>query len=169
MPLALKKSYCGGRYKLCRRLDRGSEGAYSAVYLADDRGDQRSVAVKESTAQTETGQRRFERERRIQERLSSPYLVRVLGDETFGSSRCLVLEYLPGGSLAQDAVRAGLSEEQKAAIVADVLRGLAAAHAEGVVHRDALRVVATSERPRSGPSCRRRRWQRQRRHGRSWD
>src|SRR6266508_641114 len=98
MSLAIDRAYAKGRYLIKRRLDRESPGAYSAVYLAEDREDKRRVAVKESLAQTDTAHRRFERERRIQERLGvqSPYVVRVLGVDDFGSSHCLILEYLSG-------------------------------------------------------------------------
>jgi serine/threonine protein kinase len=136
MALALNKSYCSGRYILRRRLDQDSPGAYGAVYLAEHCAGTRDVAVKESLAANETAKRRFERERRIQERLGGPHIVRVLGDDDFGSSRCLILEYMAGGSLAEASTRAGSTPEQTAAIVADVLRGLTAAHSERIIHRD---------------------------------
>ena len=74
------------------------------MYLADDRMDRLQVAVKESLAQNEIARKRFERERRVQQRLGGDHIVRVLGDDEFGSSRCLVLEYMAGGSLADPAI-----------------------------------------------------------------
>jgi serine/threonine protein kinase len=114
---------CGGRYVLRQRLDRTSPGGFSAVYLADDREDGIHVAVKESLAVTQAAQRRCERERRIQTRLGGAPIVRVLGDPNFGSSRCLVLEYMAGGSRADESTRARITAGDAPGIVADVLRG----------------------------------------------
>jgi eukaryotic-like serine/threonine-protein kinase len=127
----------GKRYRIVAPL---GVGASAQVFLAEDVTLRRQVAVKvlqPGLAQSEAFLRRFGAEARAAAALNHPNLARVFdwGEDEGGPY--LVLEYLSGGSLLdlfQRGVR--LSVAQAASIGAQAARGLAYAHARGLVHRD---------------------------------
>ena len=123
-----------GRFELERLLGRGG---MSEVWLAHDLELERAVAVKLLSATG--GVPRFEREARSAASLSHPNIVGVFDYGEFEGRPYLVLEHVPGGTLADvlsAAAPAPLPDEQAAAIARDLAAGLAAAHAHGIVHRD---------------------------------
>jgi serine/threonine-protein kinase len=80
---------------------------------------------------------RFRREAEIASRLGHPNIVQVLDFNTLpDGAPYIVLELLQGESLAARLYRGRPSFEQTLAIVSQVGSALAAAHREGVVHRD---------------------------------
>lgn len=81
---------------------------------------------------------RFLREARMTAKLRSPHVVRVLDcRRTEGDEPYLVLELLRGENLEQRVSRHGtLPLDEVRAIVEQMGRALACAHAEGIVHRD---------------------------------
>ena len=82
--------------------------------------------------------RRFEREARITGAIDSPYVCKLfdIGESAEGAP-LLVFEHLRGESLADRLKREQyLPLSEVGPIVDDVLQGLVAAHAAGVVHRD---------------------------------
>jgi serine/threonine protein kinase len=116
------------------------EGATGAVYEGTD-ADGRRVAVKvlhEHLAGDETATARFEREARNCSRIRSEYVARVLGAGTDPDGGYWVAyERLDGETLAARLAREGFLETDVAGrVVEQVLLGLEAAHAVGVVHRD---------------------------------
>ena len=125
------------RYELLEVLGRGGMGV---VYRARDRVLDRVVAVKMlplDRAQDPTAVARFEREARAAAALSHRNIVAVFDFGADAETRFIVMEYLPGQSLAelvhaQGAIAVGQAVE----IVAQVAEALAAAHAAGIVHRD---------------------------------
>lgn len=133
MTLKLNNLYAGNRYILRKRI---GSGGYGSVYLGENVIDNIQVAIKESEANTSEARERFQRERRIQTRLGGEHIVQVLHFDQLASSDCLILEYLEGGSLAEWENRSTLTDDQKAEVIADVLRGLMVAHEKGIVHRD---------------------------------
>ncbi|HSS51768.1 MAG TPA: protein kinase [Thermoanaerobaculia bacterium] len=128
-----------GAYRLVRRLGMGGMGE---VFLAWDDRLQRPVAAKRMRLDRERGRERrerFRREARIAARLSHPNVVQIFdlvatGDEAGG---WIVMEYVQGRSLAdllreQGALPPGAAVD----LARQVAEGLAAAHAQGLVHRD---------------------------------
>jgi tRNA A-37 threonylcarbamoyl transferase component Bud32/tetratricopeptide (TPR) repeat protein len=123
------------RYRLDRLLGAGASGR---VFLASDEVAGRSVAIKMFFAAGARGgaaYERFVREARLASTLRHPSLVEVY--DVSVERGFLVMEYLPGGSLAQ-RLAAGdrLTAVQARRMALDVIAGLEAAHHRGVVHRD---------------------------------
>jgi serine/threonine protein kinase len=125
-----------GSYRIVRPLGRGGMGT---VYLARDEQLGRSAAVKvlrEGVADV-TAVQRFRIEAAAAARISHPNVVGVFGAGQTGPHHWLAMELIRGGNLEQVLERAGrLPWPDAVRVVADACRGLAAAHAAGVVHRD---------------------------------
>jgi len=117
------------------------QGGFATVYRARQVQLGRDVAVKvdNRVLQTERDRRRFLREAHAAARLSGhPHVVSVHdADFTPQGTPYLVMELCTGGSLA-DLVRRGgpLPAERVRQLGVQLADALAAAHAEGVLHRD---------------------------------
>ena len=127
-----------GRYRLERLLGAGASGR---VFLAADEVAGRAVAIKMFFAAGARGGQAFERfvrEARLASTLRHPSLVEVY--DVSVERGFLVMEYLPGGSLAQrlgppgEATKLAAAQVRRMAL--DIIGGLEAAHHRGVVHRD---------------------------------
>lgn len=126
-----------GRYRLGSKL---GSGGMSTVYLAQDRVLDRPVAIKllhreisEEADQLE----RFRREARSAARLSHPNLVGVIDAGEDEGRPYIVFEYVEGETLKQRiAARGGLEVDEAVAYAIEIGRGLLAAHARKLVHRD---------------------------------
>jgi tetratricopeptide (TPR) repeat protein len=125
------------RYTAARLVGRGGMGE---IYLAHDRELNRPVAVKILDAQAAEDpefRRRFRREALTAARLSGEAHVVTIFDVGEHEGRpFIVMEYLPGGTLAERARAAPPSLEQSLAWLAQAATALDKAHAVGVVHRD---------------------------------
>lgn len=125
-----------GAYRLVRRLGSGGMGE---VFLAWDDRLERPVAAKRVRPDKEKGstrRERFRREARAAARLSHPNVVQVF-DLVEEDGDWIVMEYVQGRSLAeilrdQGPLPAGAAVD----LARQVAEGLAAAHAQGLVHRD---------------------------------
>lgn len=119
-------------FRIERALGHGSLGV---VYAAHDEKLQRRVAIKVLRREPDerVRQRVLDEARKIA-KLGDPAVVTVFSvlDET--DPPAIVMELVEGFPLDQFA--ANLSFEQKARLLREVARGLAAAHARGLVHRD---------------------------------
>lgn len=130
-----------GRYRLVSQIGRGSMGVVWQVH--DERLD-RTVALKQlvldETVDDEAAEQAVQRairEGRVAARLRHPHAITVHDVIEYEGKPCLVLEYLPSKSLAALLAEQGTMVPQHvAAIGAQVASALAAAHAEGIVHRD---------------------------------
>ncbi|MHB8293876.1 MAG: Stk1 family PASTA domain-containing Ser/Thr kinase [Acidimicrobiales bacterium] len=127
----------GGRYRLLAPI--GSGGS-AQVFLAEDAALGRRVAVKvlhAALADDSSFQRRFEAEARAVAALQHPNIMAVHDWGEDSGTAYLVLEYLAGGSLRDLLDHGGrLSLQQAVAVGADAAKGIAYAHARGLVHRD---------------------------------
>jgi mitogen-activated protein kinase kinase kinase 17/18 len=118
-----------------RTLGRGASGA--VVWLASDEASGELVAVKSARAAGAAAQLR--REGRVLRGLSSPHIVPCVGARAAaGGEYQLLLEFAPGGSLADAAARGGgrLAERDIRAYAGDVARALAYLHGRSLVHGD---------------------------------
>jgi serine/threonine-protein kinase len=125
------------RFELQDPVGRGGMGE---VWRARDERLGRTVAIKllaDCAAEDPLAVTRFEREARIAARLHHPHVVGVYDFGVDGGRCFLVMEYVDGGTLADELRRSGpLPLDRFAALAGQTADGLAAAHRQGIVHRD---------------------------------
>ncbi|MDQ3337273.1 MAG: serine/threonine protein kinase, partial [Myxococcota bacterium] len=124
-----------GRYKLERELGAGGMGV---VHAAFDPDLERRVALKvlrESAGSSEARQRLL-REARAMARLSHPNVVTVHEVASANGRDYVAMEMIDGQSLAEWMRAERRPEDEIISAFVAAGRGLAAAHAEGIVHRD---------------------------------
>ncbi len=124
------------KYRALRLLGTGGMGS---VWLAEHTVMNRQVAVKvirpDLLARPGAAER-FLREVRAAAKLHHPNIVTAFDAEQVGDSCLLVMEYVPGQTLA-DRLEAGpLPVAEACRAIRDAARGLAVAHKAGLVHRD---------------------------------
>ena len=123
---------------------RGTEliatGGMADVYVATDVSLERLVAIKvlsERFAGDPEIRSRFSREARIAARLSTePNVITIFGVEDVNGRPAIMMEFLPGGTLADRMSAARIPPALALAWLEQAGRALDAAHAAGVVHRD---------------------------------
>lgn len=126
----------GDRYRIVAAIGRGGMGD---VYRAVDNVLQREVALKLVRPEPRTlmDPERFRREARAIAQICDPHVVAAydFGDE--GSCWYLAMELSTGCSVGEELRESGPFEPARALyVVRQAAAGLAAAHEEGVVHRD---------------------------------
>jgi serine/threonine protein kinase len=117
-------------------------GTFGEVWLAQDLNLPRRVAVK--TLKLKTGA--VDREQALQAlrkdadlmtHVVHPNVVQIYAWVTVGQQHYVLMQYVPGGSLADLLKEQGRLDWQKAArYIADAGEGLLEVHAQGIVHRD---------------------------------
>jgi serine/threonine-protein kinase len=127
-----------GRYRILREIGAGGMGT---VYEGENLRIRRRVAIKVMRGTEEPNAElvaRFEREAQIASQIPSDHITEVLDlGELDNGQHFIVMEFLAGESLAERLERSGRLEPRVlVALVRQVLAGLAAAHAAGVIHRD---------------------------------
>jgi hypothetical protein len=128
-------SQFAGRYRIEARIGGGGAGE---VYRAFDELSQATVAIKVLFPRGDDPQplERLRRELRLVRGLSHPGIVRIHDIGEHGGLLFLVMDLLEGETLRARLQRGPLPPDEAAALLAQVLEALAAAHAAGVVHRD---------------------------------
>ena len=132
MPIALGTL---GRYQVERELGRGNMGVVVRAY---DPELARAVAVKilaPKWAHGRDARERLRREAQAMARLSHPNVVQVYDVTSQGELLAIAMELVEGTTL-RDAITAGTSWQDLLAICIRAGRGLAAAHAAKLIHRD---------------------------------
>jgi serine/threonine protein kinase len=125
-----------GRYELGPLLGRGGMGE---VREATDRRLDRAVAVKilrHDLAEQPRARRRFEAEAHAAARLLHPNVVMVFDSGEDDDIPFLVMERLPGRTLADELLRGPADVDRVRDVAREILAALGAAHAAGVIHRD---------------------------------
>jgi serine/threonine protein kinase/tetratricopeptide (TPR) repeat protein len=109
------------------------------VFRAEDPRLEREVALKvlkQDALHDEESKRRFRLEARALSRLLHPNVATLFDFDSDRGVDFLVLEFVPGESLARTLVNGPLPETRARAIALDVAEGLQSAHEKGIVHRD---------------------------------
>ena len=121
-----------GRYRPLRPLGSGASGS---VWLARDEGSGLDVALKIVAREGKAGAR-AEREAVAAARLRHERCLRCYGVGRDESHVYIAYEFVPGRTV-REAMRAGeLDDAAALETAAQILDGLAHAHARGIVHRD---------------------------------
>ncbi|MFT4215974.1 MAG: serine/threonine-protein kinase [Micropruina sp.] len=133
----MSEKLLAGRYRLENEIGAGGMGR---VWRARDVRLDREVAVKTvdlGRVSDPSVAGRFQREIILTAKLTNPHTVTVFDGGVDGSTAYLVMELLRGESLADAISRRGpLSLTQTLDVARQVVLGLSAAHAVGLVHRD---------------------------------
>ncbi|MDI1446190.1 serine/threonine-protein kinase [Polyangium sp. 6x1] len=138
-PALVTRGTAIGRYLVVERVGVGAMGQVFAAY---DPELDRKVALKllrfssRPFAEEEQRRARLAREAQTLARLSHPNVVTVFDVGTWAQQAFIALEFVPGGSARAWATREPRPWREILRLWIQVGRGLAAAHAAGVVHRD---------------------------------
>lgn len=129
----------GESFRHFRILARAGEGGMGVVFHALDTRLGRDVALKFLTGITPTDTRAVERmqiEARSLAAVNHANIVTLYDIDEADGSPFLVMEWVPGRSLADASVPRPIGEAEFLRITVPVAEALAAAHTRGVVHRD---------------------------------
>lgn len=130
----VRSTLAAKRYELGGRIGQGGIGM---VFAGRHRLLDRRVAIKLLDSVDERIRDLFFAEGRALAKLRHPNLVEIYDLDVVDETPYLVMELLRGETLEKRLARSGrLPFEDAVAILRQVLRGLGAAHAKGVVHRD---------------------------------
>ena len=125
-----------GDYRLLRLLGRGGMGA---VYEAEQLSTGRRLALKMLARQIDSPdmRQRFLREGRLAARVNHPNSLYVFGSEEIEGHPVITMEIASGGTLKDRLKQRGpLPVKEAVDAILDVISGLEAAFANGVLHRD---------------------------------
>ncbi|MBI4161216.1 MAG: serine/threonine protein kinase, partial [Acidobacteria bacterium] len=122
-----------------RILEKIGKGGMGEVYRGHDERLDRDVAIKVLPAGTlsdEAARKRFRKEALALSRFNHPNIGTVHDFDTQEGVDFLVMEYVPGITLDEKLATGVLSEKEIAKLGIQLTEGLAAAHDQGVIHRD---------------------------------
>ena len=130
-----------GKYRVIRELGRG---ATSAVYLAEDSFNNRSVAIKamftEVLQDAQDGamyRSMFLNEASLAGKIMHPHIVGIYDAVVDENMSYIVMEYVEGGTLEKYCKPDNLLDTQVVAeIIFKCVRALAFANTQGLIHRD---------------------------------
>ena len=126
-----------GHYDVTAHLGSGGMGD---VYAATDSKLGRQVAIKllpDAVSRDPERRARFEREARLLASLNHPNIAAIYGiEETDDGSIFLVMELVPGDTLAGPIARGPIPIRDALAMATQIADALDAAHQRGIIHRD---------------------------------
>ena len=125
-----------GGYRIVREIGRGGMGA---VYEAEHLENGRRVALKVLSHQLDSmvDRARFLREGRLAASINHPNSVYVFGTEEIDDTPVIAMEMIAGGTLQERVERNGpLAVGAAVDAILQVITGLEAAQAIGILHRD---------------------------------
>src|SRR5689334_5576990 len=124
------------RYELRGLLGRGG---MAEVHDGWDQRLNRPVAIKllyPAVSADAEARRRFDAEARAAAALNHPNIVAVHDRGEHHGTPFMVMERLPGRTLADEIAMGPMAPPRVRAVLDDVLGALSSAHAAGIVHRD---------------------------------
>jgi serine/threonine protein kinase/tetratricopeptide (TPR) repeat protein len=136
-----------GNYKILEKLGAGGQGT---VYKAVDSKLGRTVVIKvlpEELVAKEANVKRFEREARLASALDHANICTIFDLNVIDGIHFIAMQYIPGRNVRQLVHGKPLQLESALSIAVQVTDALAAAHAQGIIHRDikAGNVMVTSK------------------------
>jgi len=126
-----------GQFRIEREIGRGAMGV---VYLAHDSKLDRQVAIKSLPAEVMANPKarvRFSREARTLASLNHPNIATIHDElEESEGNVYLVLEYIPGQTLAERIAKGDIKLQESLSISLQVAEAVSTAHDHDVIHRD---------------------------------
>ncbi|MHC4085999.1 MAG: protein kinase domain-containing protein [Planctomycetota bacterium] len=126
-----------GQFEVKREIGRGGMGV---VYLAHDTKLDRPVAIKSLPVELVSAplvRKRWKREARLLASLNHSNIATIYDElEEAEGTGYLILEYVPGDTLAERIGRKRLKVKESLTIGLQIAEAVAAAHEHGVIHRD---------------------------------
>ena len=125
-----------GHYRVVERIGAGGMGE---VYRAHDQHLERDVALKILPAgilRDESVRKRFRREALALSKLNHPNIATVFDFATQDGVDFLAMELIRGATLSERVNAGPIADKEVFRLGIQFIEGLAAAHAEGVIHRD---------------------------------
>ena len=131
--LAALPRHLAGKFVLSRRIGSGGMGQ---VYLAQDDTLGRAVALKTLAGLAGREVAALRHEARAMAALNHEALATIYGLEVWRGTPVLVVEYLPGGTLADRLAAGPLAVDEAVDLGIRLARALAYMHGRGILHRD---------------------------------
>jgi eukaryotic-like serine/threonine-protein kinase len=128
----LKPGQVLGHYRIGRLL---GDGTFGSVVAAWDLRLERDVAIKILKRDLATSRDAVLAEARSAARLSHPNICTIYSVDEEDGLPAIAMEYLPGQHLG-DLLKAPLPESRVRSLAGQIASGMAAAHAQGIVHGD---------------------------------
>jgi serine/threonine protein kinase/Tfp pilus assembly protein PilF len=125
-----------GHYRILEKVGAGGMGV---VYRARDEQLERDVALKvlpSGTLDNEASRRNFRKEALALAKLNHPNIETVYEFATQDGMDFLVMEFVPGKTLADRLLNGALPEKEVVALGMQIAAALGEAHERGIVHRD---------------------------------
>ena len=125
-----------GHYRILEKVGSGGMGV---VYRARDEQLERDVALKvlpSGTLGNDASRRHFRKEAMALAKLNHPNIETVYEFDTQDGMDFLVMEYVPGKTLADRLIGGALPEKEVIALGMQIAAALVEAHEHGIVHRD---------------------------------
>lgn len=136
MSLPTSGAVLAGKYRVVRAI---GEGGMGAVFEAENLRTQKRIAIKwlqPNASRHGEAKARLLREAQAAARVRHPNVVDVYDIDQHEDALFLVMEYLEGETLTSALRRRDQPIPQLLALLLPALRGVAAAHRQGVIHRD---------------------------------
>ena len=134
--VSLQPGHKLAHYEILEPIGKGGMGE---VYRAKDSKLGRDVAIKvlpDEFAQDEERLRRFQREAKVLASLNHPGIAAIHGLEESEGTHYLVLELVPGETLAERISRGPIPIEEALDIAKKIAEAVEEAHEQGIIHRD---------------------------------
>ncbi len=125
-----------GHYRIIEKVAAGGMGV---VYRAHDEQLERDVALKvlpSGILSNDACRRQFRKEALALAKLSHPNIETVYEFDTQDGIDFLVMEYVPGNTLAERLAAGALPEKEVVALGMQIAAAMEEAHSRGIVHRD---------------------------------
>jgi len=125
-----------GNYKILEKLGAGGQGT---VYKAVDSKLGRTVVIKvlpEELTAKQANLKRFEREARLASALDHPNICTIFDLNEIDDVHFIAMQYVPGRNVRQLVSGRPLDLNSALSITLQVADALAAAHSQGIIHRD---------------------------------
>ena len=134
--MSLQPGHKLAHYEILEPIGKGGMGE---VYRARDGKLGRDVAIKvlpDEFAENAERLARFKREAKVLASLNHPGIAAIHGLEESEGTHYLVLEFVPGETLAERIARGPIAVEEALDIASQIAEALEEAHERGIVHRD---------------------------------